>query len=160
MTAFCTSRHFAVLRNLVAMEAKRGHCSILRMRVLGRRVASNVTATTDFLAPDILNKCGRAFPALFCQPQGPAKPMGAKHRGSASPSTRQRVMKGPSEPPRLTPQQQREVHARLKVGEPRTISHAPTVSTSTRSVIWPDNFIGRSVYWPIGQIVARLRGRG
>ena len=26
-------------------------------------VASPVTATTDFLAPDILNKCGRAFPA-------------------------------------------------------------------------------------------------
>ena len=33
------------------------------------RVASRVTATTDFLAPDILNKCGRAVPALFCQPQ-------------------------------------------------------------------------------------------
>jgi hypothetical protein len=30
---------------------------------LGRRVASPVTATTDFLAPDILNKCGRAVPA-------------------------------------------------------------------------------------------------
>ncbi len=27
-----------------------------------RRVASPVTATTDFLAPDILNKCGRAVP--------------------------------------------------------------------------------------------------
>ena len=45
--------------------------------------------------------------------------MGAKHRGSASPSTRQRVTKGPSEPRRLTPQQQREIHARLKVGEPQ-----------------------------------------
>jgi hypothetical protein len=31
---------------------------------LGRRVASPVTATTDFLAPDILNKCGRTVPAL------------------------------------------------------------------------------------------------
>jgi hypothetical protein len=30
---------------------------------LGRRAASPVTATTDFLAPDILNKCGRAVPA-------------------------------------------------------------------------------------------------
>src|SRR5438309_10723206 len=29
----------------------------------GRRVGSSVTATTDFLAPDILNKCGRAVPA-------------------------------------------------------------------------------------------------
>ena len=28
-----------------------------------RRVASPVTATTNFLAADILNKCGRALPA-------------------------------------------------------------------------------------------------
>ncbi len=31
---------------------------------LDRRVASPATATTDFLAPDILNKCGRAVPAV------------------------------------------------------------------------------------------------
>ena len=37
---------------------------------LGRRVASPVTATTDFLAPDILNKCGRAGPALIHPPKG------------------------------------------------------------------------------------------
>jgi hypothetical protein len=36
----------------------------MRTRVLGRRVASPVTATTDSLAPDILNKCGRAVPAV------------------------------------------------------------------------------------------------
>jgi hypothetical protein len=29
-----------------------------------RRVASPVTATADFLARDILNRCGRAFPAI------------------------------------------------------------------------------------------------
>src|SRR6476646_80245 len=29
----------------------------------GRRVASPVTATTDFLAPNMLNKCGGAVPA-------------------------------------------------------------------------------------------------
>src|SRR5258708_6573099 len=31
-----------------------------------------VTATTDFLAPDILNKCGRAVPVHFQRPVGPA----------------------------------------------------------------------------------------
>jgi hypothetical protein len=31
---------------------------------MGGRTASPVTATTDFLAPDILNKCGRAVPAV------------------------------------------------------------------------------------------------
>jgi hypothetical protein len=34
----------------------------LRNSCLSRRVASRVTATTDFFVPDILNKCGRAVP--------------------------------------------------------------------------------------------------
>jgi hypothetical protein len=34
----------------------------MRTRVLGRRFVS-VTATADFLAPDVLDKCGRAVPA-------------------------------------------------------------------------------------------------
>jgi hypothetical protein len=43
------------------------------------------------------------------------------------------VAKGPSEPFRLTPQQQREVHARLKMGEPRPGLRTPVASTSPRS---------------------------
>jgi hypothetical protein len=35
-----------------------------------RRVASPVTATTDFLEPDILNKCGRAVPPLTLMNRG------------------------------------------------------------------------------------------
>src|SRR6266550_8769206 len=38
---------------------------------LGRRVASPATTTTDFLAPDILNKCGRAIPAQTDPSEGP-----------------------------------------------------------------------------------------
>jgi hypothetical protein len=34
-----------------------------KTRKFGRCVASSATATTDFLAPDIFNRCGRAFPA-------------------------------------------------------------------------------------------------
>src|SRR5437764_4947815 len=34
-----------------------------KTRKFGRCVASPATATTDFLAPDILNRCSRAFPA-------------------------------------------------------------------------------------------------
>src|SRR6476620_11199019 len=37
--------------------------------------SSPVTATSDFLAPDILNKCGRAFPAVSHAPGGTRKPM-------------------------------------------------------------------------------------
>ena len=37
----------------------RMHCN------LDLRVASPATATTDFLAPDILNKCGRAVSAFW-----------------------------------------------------------------------------------------------
>jgi len=32
-------------------------------RTLGRTLRLSATATTDFLAPDILNRCGRAVPA-------------------------------------------------------------------------------------------------
>jgi hypothetical protein len=34
-------------------------------------VAFPVTATTDFLAPDILNRCGLAVPAVHARPKGP-----------------------------------------------------------------------------------------
>ena len=44
-----------------------------------RRVASPVTATTDLLAPDIVNMCGRAFPA------GPSKGPDDGCGGSAIP---------------------------------------------------------------------------
>jgi len=37
------------------------------------RTASPVTATTDFLAQDILNKCGRLVPTHILPPEGPAK---------------------------------------------------------------------------------------
>ena len=54
----------------------------------------------------------------------------AKARGEGS--VVQRVTKGPSEPLRLTLQQQREVHARLKVGEPRdNIARAYGVDVDT-----------------------------
>ena len=46
-----------------------------------RRVASPVTATTDLLAPDIVNMCGRAFPA------GPSKGPGRRMRRVRHPST-------------------------------------------------------------------------
>jgi hypothetical protein len=41
----------------------------------GRRVASPATATTDFLAPDILNKCGRAVPPEVSASKGPGRPI-------------------------------------------------------------------------------------
>ena len=44
-----------------------------RTRKLGRCVASPVTATTDFLAPDILNKCGGAVPAQVARSTGPGR---------------------------------------------------------------------------------------
>jgi hypothetical protein len=44
----------------------------LRNFCLGRRVASPVTATTDFLAPDIINRRGHAVPRpSFRSPQDP-----------------------------------------------------------------------------------------
>jgi hypothetical protein len=36
-----------------------------------RRVASPVTATTDFLAADVLNRGGRAYPAFAAGPKAP-----------------------------------------------------------------------------------------
>ena len=58
------------------------------------------------------------------------------------------VAKGPSEPLRLTLQQQREVHARLKVGEPRdNIARAYGVDVDTirqlAQILLADRFIGR-----------------
>jgi hypothetical protein len=54
------------------------------------RISQPVTATTDFLAPDILNKCGRAFPALWgplhstlasvAEADGPRQPSRASRR--------------------------------------------------------------------------------
>jgi hypothetical protein len=53
---------------LIRVSQFNGACRLLAHRVIslccGGPVASPVTATTDFLAPDILNKCGRAVPAL------------------------------------------------------------------------------------------------
>jgi hypothetical protein len=42
----------------------RGAAELGRYRGTRRNVASPVTATTDFLAPDILNRCGRAVPPV------------------------------------------------------------------------------------------------
>jgi hypothetical protein len=47
---------------------------------LGRRVASPVTATTDFLAPDILNKCCRAVRHFALCSQRTRKTMGGAHK--------------------------------------------------------------------------------
>src|SRR6266850_6021893 len=44
-------------------------------RIRSRCAASPVTATTDFLAPDFLNKCGLAVPAVSHAPRGTRKPM-------------------------------------------------------------------------------------
>ena len=52
---------------------------------LGRRVASPVTATTDFLAPDILNRRGRAVPAVPLLSEGPGRPMGTSHHHRRGP---------------------------------------------------------------------------
>ena len=56
--------------------------------------------------------------------------------------------KGPSEPFRLTPQQQREVRARLKVGEPQDdIARSYSVDVDTirqlAQILLADRFIGR-----------------
>ena len=63
-------RHFVALRNSVGIGHS-GH------RV--RRIAFPVTATTDFLAADILNKCGRAFPASIPPIQRTREPASGYH---------------------------------------------------------------------------------
>ena len=51
------SRRIGTVTDFPAGDLKREGATLVR------RVASPVTATTDFLAPDILNRCGRAVPA-------------------------------------------------------------------------------------------------
>ena len=51
------SRRIGTVTDFPAGDLKRESATLVR------HVASPVTATTDFLAPDILNECGRAVPA-------------------------------------------------------------------------------------------------
>src|SRR6266481_8543392 len=47
-----------------------------------------VTATTDFLAPDILNKCGRAVPAVpYAPPQDPDDRLRSDRHASTVPAS-------------------------------------------------------------------------
>ena len=74
MSARGTSRHFAARPNFVTMGAwRRGRTAIW---IYENRVAFPVTATTVFLAPDILNKCGPGCPRRVAPSKGPVKPIG------------------------------------------------------------------------------------
>ena len=67
MSARGKSRHFAARPNFVTMGAwRRGRTAIW---IYENRVAFPVAATTDFLAPDILNRCGRAVPRRNSRPR-------------------------------------------------------------------------------------------
>jgi hypothetical protein len=81
-TAPC-SRGSARLRLRISRRGLRGG----EGAKLGRRVASPVTATTDFLAPGILNKCDRAVPSKVVLPKGPMTREFDFRRGSAATST-------------------------------------------------------------------------
>jgi hypothetical protein len=61
----CPTRQFAARRKLVA----------IRVGLQVHSKARRLTATTEFLAPDILNKCGRASPADGHHPRGPGRPI-------------------------------------------------------------------------------------
>jgi hypothetical protein len=115
-----TRRHVRADRHARLRISRRG---LREGAKLGRRVASPETATTDFLAPDILNKCGRAVPAVPRAPQRTRETDGGAHKKKG----RLRCRGSGTRRPR-----QRRARHRHRTGDRRQASGAEAVKASYR----------------------------
>ena len=91
IASFRCAVEFCRYRGIAGIEQDAPQSRFVRTRVLRRRVASAVTATTDFLAPDILNKCGHAVLAFEVCPKGPVRSIAEGYRRSTVTAVRSLV---------------------------------------------------------------------